>query len=351
MHRFRLRALLAGFALVIVGLSHADTTGTVSAPPPLTPPARRVGAEVTGCSSYILTVGNIDRSLRFYRDVIGLELLRTPGAPSAQPTIQRLTATPGALWRSAAFHLPLTSTELLLTEYTRIARRALRPRAVDPGAATLVVTVRDLGPILAAARIAQTPILTRGGQPLSPHPGERAIVFLDPDGVSVSVSEMRAVRGGASAGAASVSEGNVVSARMTYTVAAPATVIRFYRDALALNIVAGSYASSSMLDALIDSPGAQYESIRATPAGDQGLIEFVSYRGIARHTYRGRPQDSGTPGIALTVRNLTAALRRVRATGASIVTAGGEPVTTAHGAQAVFVHDPAGILVELIQER
>jgi catechol 2,3-dioxygenase-like lactoylglutathione lyase family enzyme len=137
---------------------------------------------------------------------------------------------------------------------------------------------------------------------------------------------------------------------MTYTVAAPATVIRFYRDALALNVVAGSYASSSMLNALIDSPGAQYDSIRAAPTGDQGLIEFVSYRDIARHTYRGRPQDPGTPGIALTVRNLSAALRRVRAAGAAVVTAGGEPVTTAHGAQAIFVHDPAGMLLELTQE-
>ena len=350
MHRCGLRALMTGLAFGIIRLSQADTTGTVSAPAHQAFPAQRVGAEVTGCNSYLLTVGNIDRSLRFYRDVIGLELLRTPGAPSPQPTIQRLTATPGALWRSAAFHLPLTSTELLLSEFTRIPRRALRPRAVDPGAATLVVTVRDLGPILAAARNAQTPILTRGGQPLSPHPGERAIVFLDPDGVSVSVSERRSAPPGAAAVAASVAEGNVVSARMTYTVAAPATVIRFYRDALALNVVAGSYASSSMLNALIDSPGAQYDSIRAAPTGDQGLIEFVSYRDIARHTYRGRPQDPGTPGIALTVRNLSAALRRVRAAGAAVVTAGGEPVTTAHGAQAIFVHDPAGMLLELTQE-
>jgi hypothetical protein len=40
----------------------------------------------------------------------------------------------------------------------------------------------------------------------------------------------------------------------------------------------------------------------------------------------------------------------VRAAGAAVVTAGGEPVTTAHGAQAIFVHDPAGMLLELTQE-
>ena len=309
---------------------------------------------VSSFDNYIFTVADLDKSFAFYRNVIGLEVSASPSPAEANEMIGRLTNTPGSLFRTASFRIPRTTAGLLLTEFAHISRRILKPKNVDPGAVTMAVSVRDLDPVLAAAKLAGTPVVTRGGVPLEGRPGMRAIVFLDPDGFYVNVSQTPPPSDGVStavpnAAADTSNSGNIITARAVYTVADPATAEHFYRDVLGFNVDHGKYALSENLDTLIDAPGALFNSTHATPEGSMNFLEFVAFKDVARHTYHGRPQDPGTPAISLVVPSLDAALRAVTNNGATVISSEGKPVSTSRGGESIFIRDPSGVLLEIKQ--
>lgn len=331
-------------------------------------------AEVLGVAAYLLTVENLSRSIAFYRDVVGLSVQRTPERAVANPPEQSLSNTPAARFRSVAFANPASGPALVLEEYTGIPRRSLRPRAADPGAATVLVSVRDLAPVLTDAARAGSPIVTRGGRALAAErDGTQQIVLRDPDGFYVQLSQLP------STAAAGSGVGNVLSVRMQYTVAAPAAIVRFYHTVLGMQVRAGGFVRDASVNELFDTGGAQRAIIQAVPLGgsaaplggsaandasasrDSGssainaavanrALEFAVFRGIPRHTYSGRPQDAGTPAVALRVNSLPSVLRAIRASGTIIVSAGGQPLLTGHGGATILVRDPAGLLVQLVQE-
>jgi catechol 2,3-dioxygenase-like lactoylglutathione lyase family enzyme len=314
--------------------------------------------QVLGVQQYLLSVANLGRSVAFYRDVIGLPLSTATGPASIDKLDQSLTDTPGARFRRAVFRNPADGPTLVLSEYSGIVRRALRPRGVDPGAATVQVAVRDLGVVLVAAARAGTPIVTRGGQPLrTGHGAARDIVLRDPDGFYVRLSESPHLQTQAQASTVGP-VGNVLGVAVQYTIAAPAAIVRFYHGVLGLRVQAEGFTADTLLDELFDVRGAQCSRIQAQaisghppdaePTG--GGLQFIAFRATPRHTYEGRPQDAGTPALALRVTNLTDALRAIRASGTIIVSAGGQPVLIGHGGAMVLIRDPAGVLVQLIQD-
>ncbi len=334
------------------------------APKPARGPTRGARAHVLTVEDYLLTVTNLDRSVAFYRDVIGLPLWRAAGTATANPLEQSLTNTPGARFRSAVFGNPSAGPALMLIEFTGIARRAQRPRGVDPGAATLQVQVHDLSRVLAAAARERTPLVTRGGRPLiTGDDGAHDIVLRDPDGFYVLLSQLPLTTGSAPA-AARASEaqppaGNVVGLHVLYTVAAPVTLVRFCRNVLGLHVQAGAFRVDHTFDELFDAPGAQLAVMDAAPMDAApetaepaeriaDALGFVAFRGVARHTYSGRPQDPGTPGFVLRVADLSAALRAIRASGTIVISAGGQPVGSGQSV-AVLIRDPDGVLIQLVQ--
>jgi catechol 2,3-dioxygenase-like lactoylglutathione lyase family enzyme len=341
----RARATTAqAFALSLLGIV---SLGALSAAAPA------AAAEATAAGrvyvprfeSYILTVADLDASVSFYKDLIGFELLRAPGAAVSVPVIQRLTHTPGARFRSATFRIPGTDAVLLLTEFTHIPHRALRPKNVDPGAATLVVSVRDMDAIVAKAAQRGTPVVTRGGAPLSSGGNRRAIVYLDPDGFYVNVSQLpQAVDEQATR-----PDGNIITAREVYTVDLPQTAVSFYEQTMGFKTTHGSFASSQSLNDLVDAPGAQFNSTHATPAESANFLEFVAFRNVIRKSYRGRPQDPGTAGFSLIVADLDATLQAAKSAGSTVVSAAGRPIRSGRNGASVFIRDPSGLLVELIQ--
>ena len=313
---------------------------------------RAVRPRVLAVEDYVLTVGNLDRSVAFYRDVVGLPLWRAAERPSASPLEQSLTNTPGARFRSATFRNPGAGPALVLIEFTGIARRVWRPRAVDPGAALLQVQVHDLSRVLVAAARARAPVVTQGGRALL-RGAARDIVVRDPDGFYVLFSQPLTA---APAGAATASTiADAFGLRMLYTVATPATLVRFYHGVLGLRVEAGAFMVDHTFDALLDAPGARLAVTQAAPADADATeaaadaLRFIAFRGIARHTYGGRAQDPGTAGVVLRVADLNVALRAVRSSGIIVISAGGQPVRRERSAT-VLIRDPAGILVQLVQQ-
>src|SRR6202167_4286312 len=121
--------------------------------------------EVVGSGNFSHIVTNLDKSIEFYRDVLGLELPGGAQPFGAKPEIMQLGNTIGAQNRIAVLKVAGSTLGVELIEYKDIDRKPAHPRFQDPGAANLTLRVRDLGAVVARAKKAGVHVLTAGGGP------------------------------------------------------------------------------------------------------------------------------------------------------------------------------------------
>lgn len=293
-------------------------------------------AQLVAVDGFWLSVANLGRSLAFYRDVLGLTVQADAGGPTS--LLPNLTAMPGARVRSAMLREG-SGPALQLVEFSAVRRRVLHPHSIDPGAAILEVGVTDLSRVQAAAASAHTPFVTPGGEPVVLSDGERGLVLLDPDGFFVAVLQAPQPE---------------TSLRISFTVATPATMVRFYQQLFGVTLRPTAFGSLGPWAQLLNQPRAQWavtQAVPRSPAAGPDLrdVQFVAFRNVIRHTYSGRPQDPGTPALSLRVANMPAALRAIRAAGLRVLSAAGQPIPLKGGGTAILFRDPAGVLVDLVQ--
>ena len=158
-------------------------------------------APVRGIYNWIHSTGDAERAFAFYHDVFGIELARSPFAgaasasappepirPAAQagsdPLVWNLTNTRGSRFRTVFMRAPHMAFGLELSEFFDIARGDRAPNPWDPGASTLIFSVRDLDAVVGRLKGRGAPVVTLGGAPLIT-PGGRAMLVRDPDGCLV----------------------------------------------------------------------------------------------------------------------------------------------------------------------
>src|SRR6185436_13205310 len=139
-------------------------------------------------------VDSLDKTVPFYRDVIGLTVNGARDPLAAQPqaldeSISKFTGTTGAKFRAATFRIPNAPFGWELTEFTGTTRKAAQPNLQDIGSATLTLQIRDMDAMVAKLKAAKTTIVTAGGAPLNPsgNPNSkmRELLVRDPDGFFV----------------------------------------------------------------------------------------------------------------------------------------------------------------------
>jgi glyoxylase I family protein len=148
-------------------------------------PFRILAADHTG-----ITVVDIERSLAFWRDVLGFELSHR--AHQTGELAAQITGIPGAEILIAVLKAPGHKIELL--EYRAPADRThLRPRPCDVGSVHVALIVDDLDAIL--ERIASSG-WTAAGQPqtltVGPNAGKKVIYVRDPDGTTIELMQIPA---------------------------------------------------------------------------------------------------------------------------------------------------------------
>src|ERR1035438_7910388 len=121
------------------------------------PPAAPAG-EVLGVGNFIHVVANHDKSIEFYRDVIGLELTGAAGPHlfTANAVVSTLYDAPGAQSRVASLRIPGSEMAVEMVDFKDIATKPARPGLQDPGAIILSLTVRDLDAVVARLKQAKT---------------------------------------------------------------------------------------------------------------------------------------------------------------------------------------------------
>jgi catechol 2,3-dioxygenase-like lactoylglutathione lyase family enzyme len=151
-------------------------------------PAMNVSAgwRARGLDHVSVTSGDLDRSLAFYGDLLGLEL-RARGEAEGSSEFE-ITGIPDASVRWADLQLPHGQV-LELIEYVDPPGTPSRPQTNDPGATHISLRVADIDATYERLRHANVSVRSEPVKMTAPGAwnGARAFYAADPDGVTVEL--------------------------------------------------------------------------------------------------------------------------------------------------------------------
>jgi catechol 2,3-dioxygenase-like lactoylglutathione lyase family enzyme len=296
--------------------------------------------QMKSLSHNIHAVDDLDTTLAFYRDVFGLE---GRALDFANPAVPLLTNAPGVTLRMSMLTLP-GGTRYELTHFKGLERRPGIAKYTDPGAASVVLYVRDLDTLVAAAKKAGAPIVTTGGAPIviaTANGRARSIVLRDPDGYFLQLVE--------EAPAAGAPDGPIHRTSLAFTMEDAGATQRFYTGLMAVPLEGPTeFARDTALAKLYGAPETvEFRKLKGTlPPGT--AVEFTEFRGVPRTKFHLRVRDPGAPAMAINVDNIEGMVAQMKAAGVNLISANGELVDFGNGVRNIFVEDPNGMNLELI---
>jgi len=298
--------------------------------------------QIRSLSHAIHAVENLDTTLAFYRDVFGLD-----GMPRdfPNPAVPLLTNAPGVTLRMSMLRLP-GSMLFELTHFKGLERKPARAAYTDPGAASIVLYVRDLDAAVANAKKANAPIVTSGGAPVEIATAKgkaRSIILRDPDGFFVQVVQETPAPG--------APEGNVHRVSLAYTMESAESTAKFYNDMLGLQLEGPSAFSKdpAMLKVVGAPDGTEFRKLTGVMPGPPAYVEFTEFRGVPRTKFHLRVRDPGAPAMAVQVVNLPGMIAQMKAAGTNVISANGQIVDFGGGTHTIFVEDPNGMNIEVFE--
>jgi catechol 2,3-dioxygenase-like lactoylglutathione lyase family enzyme len=311
-----------------------------------TPPAQAPSnSPVVGILNYFHAVDSLDRTLAFYHDVFGLE--RDP-SPFPNPGVPAGTNSAGGTPRMAVLRLPNAGFGFELTESSAKPAPA---RRTDPGAAALILSVKDIDVIFAAIQKAAAPIITTSGAPVKLDPSDpnlRSILIRDPDGYIVQVVQTPPADGEPAV------PGNVHSVAMGLTVGDMEANRKFYHGLLGFDLTGKLDFSSNpaLLDlngVLNGAPGAKFQLASGDVPGTKANMEFYEFQGVPRTPLHLGIPDPAAPALCLRVKDLEGLLARLRAAGTPVLN-GALAQISLTAIRTIFVTDPNGLNIELYEQ-
>jgi len=303
-------------------------------------PTNKTG--VIGLMHAIHSTNDIDKTLAFYQSVFGLAGQVRP-FQSTGPQI--LTDSPGATLRVAMTQLK-GAFNFELTQFGNVERQLNKqPEIADPGAPMMKIIVRDIDAVVAAAKKANAPILSKNGMPVTVPTSignAKSIVMRDPDGYFV-----QAIQGTAGGDA---SEGAVLGAIIALTVRDIDETLKYWNGLLGLALEADKKFSndSAMLDLLGLPKNASYRTAGGLISGSKARIEMIEIKGVPRKPFDLRVTDANACGLAIRVGHIRDVLMKHKAAGGRVLSRNGELVEWSETIRNVFVKDPNGFNLELV---
>jgi lactoylglutathione lyase len=147
-------------------------------------------ASITKAHHTGFQVADLERSVAFYRDVLGFEIVFAWN-PQAD-YIRELVGYPDADIHAAILRMPGSDVFLELLEYRNVERVPVDTRTANPGTAHIAFFVDDLDALYAdlssrGVRSVSAPVTPTIG----PNEGGRAVYMIDPDGIRVELIQTR----------------------------------------------------------------------------------------------------------------------------------------------------------------
>src|SRR3954462_10070972 len=303
--------------------------------------------DIVGVGNFAHIVADLDASLGFYRDVLGLPVTNTiPFGPN--DAVAKFGHTEGGQSRVAVLKVPGLAMRVELIEYREIERKPQHPRFVDPGAANLALRVRDLDSLF--PNIQKYPgvtVLSAAGKPVTlttPNGVLHAVFVQDPDGFVVEMLD-------AATPPADAPPGHVIAgSAFEATVRDSAQTVKFYNELLGMNFQLGAaFNDNQEMAATAGAPGASFRQSRTQFPGTVVPFTLIEFKNAQRKELSGRTQDPGTTVLQLVVRDVAALTAKLKAAGVPIVTTGGVPVQVSPALKIAIVRDPNNMLLELVE--
>jgi len=336
----------------------------VIAQAPVPNPTNKVG--VIGLMHAIHSTNDVEKTLAFYQNVFALNG-QVRGFDPKGPRI--LTNSPTASLRVAMTQLR-GAFNFELTQFGDLERQMNKqPDIQDPGAPMMKMLVRDLDTVVANAKKANAPIVTKGGAPVTaptPIGSARAIIMRDPDGYFVEAIQatpaiiaatdalpVPAGRGRQDANAAPVAPpppSQVVGAIMGLTVRDMDETLKYWNGVLGMEMPKADKFSTDQatLDLMGLPKGASYRMSSGVISGSPAKIEFVEVKGVARKPFDLRVTDAMASGMAIRIGHIRELLAKIKANGGRVLSRNEELVEWSETIRNVFVKDPNGLNLELV---
>ncbi len=328
MNRILRSATAAAAVSVLFGLTHATPAGQASS----------AAGAVIGTGAFTAFVENMDRSLAFYHDVFGMEVPPLPASGerpynNANPRLFAMFDIQGAKERHQSARVPGTRAGIELMEIQNVDHKTIDLRIQDPGAATVVLLVRDLDVELARVKQAHVAVATPGGMPVVFADGARAILIRDIDNRFIELRQPASVP--------AATTPNIFDMRLSIAVNDMSRTSSVYRDVLGFKVEGETGFSADKatraLTGLLEGGGSPQP--RAGP-GSMLWIEFVEYKGVDRTPLHMRIQDRGAARLQVRAQNVDALVGALKSAGLTVVSEGGVAVPIPPNFKGALVADP-----------
>lgn len=251
---------------------------------------------VVGVGTFIHVVADLDKTIHFYGERLGLEMTGAPGprAFSANEVVENLYDAKGSQSRVAVFRIPGSPLGLEFVEFKGIVQKPFRPRLQDPGASVVSLPIRDVDSVMAKLREDSTPVI--GGQ-----------VVKDPDGFYVHLGETGS------------------RATLNLTVDNMDRTLALFRDLL----------------------GFRFERGRTLVPGTNFEVDFAAFPNADRQRVAQSIHDPGAGVLRLVVSDVDALLATLKDARVPVVSVGGQAFNLG-GRHFVILRDPDNFFFQLV---
>jgi catechol 2,3-dioxygenase-like lactoylglutathione lyase family enzyme len=172
------------------------------------------------------------------------------------------------------------------------------------------------------------------------------VVFVqDPDGFVIELGQ-----GTPPANSTVPASSNVFGGGFELSVVNSEDSVKFYNDLLGFKMKLGAaFNTNALMAETAGAPGASFRQSRSLIPGTFASMTLIEFKGIDRKPLHGRVTDPGTAILQLRVKDVVDLVKKLKAAGVPVITAGGEPVTLGQGPTIAVVRDPNNLMLELIQ--
>jgi catechol 2,3-dioxygenase-like lactoylglutathione lyase family enzyme len=301
-----------------------------------------------------LTITDLERSLGFYRDLLGLELVDRWTAD--EPRVGETIGSPGAELEVALLRLPNTRAYLELAEYKRGGGAPIDPLHGNPGSCHVAFYTDDMDETWATLEAAGSENQGDGITPIvgGVFDGGKAIYCTDPDGIRVEFLEGPAYLDGSGRDPDAVPK----TARANETTHCGLHVtdlersLEFWVDRLGFEVAGKFVAEDPGTRGVIGLPEASLNLAILRLPGTNAFMEVIEYQNApGRHEVDPDTRNPGTCHVALYVEDLDATWAALAAAGSEAVSGGivDVPDGIYAGGRVIYCTDPEGFRVQLVQ--
>ena len=296
---------------------------------------------IIGTGTFTSFVENMDRSLAFYHDVFDMEVPALPESGErpynrANPQLFAMFDIPGARERHQSARVAGTRLSIEMMEIQQVDHRTIPLWIQDPGAATLVLVVRDIAATVGRLNAAHVPIVTPGEKPVTLADGTLALLIRDIDNRFIEIRQPASPLDPAGPAA-----NNIVDVRLSLAVNDMDRTRQVYREVLGFKVEGETaFAADAPTRSLTGLSKAEVRRSRVQAPGSSLWIELVEYKGVDRTPLRMRIQDRGAARLQLRAQNVEAVVDAMKSAGLTIVSHGGTAVPIPPNFKGALVADP-----------